>query len=87
MSGALVRATPETAWDIPAPPPKRIPADANPTFEVATIKVMVQTLLADRLQLTFHREKIELPVYGLHLLQDVHLYIYANPNRNAIRRI
>ena len=36
----LVRATPETAWEIPAPPPppKRIPADANPTFEVATIK-------------------------------------------------
>ena len=133
----LVRATPETAWDIPAPPPppKRIPADANPTFEVATIKptqegtrfsihptgsgelvatdaslaymikfayevhprqitkgpawldtdkydltakpdmegqpslkqmrVMVQKLLADRLQLTFHREKIELPVYAV----------------------
>jgi uncharacterized protein (TIGR03435 family) len=36
----LVRATQETAWEIPAPPPppKRIPADANPTFEVATIK-------------------------------------------------
>jgi uncharacterized protein (TIGR03435 family) len=133
----LVRATPETAWDIPAPPPplKRIPTDANPTFEVATIKptqegthfsihptrggelvatdaslaylikfayevhprqitkgpawldtdkydltakpdiegqpslkqmrVMVQKLLADRFQLTFHREKIELPVYAV----------------------
>ena len=133
----LVRTTPETAWDIPAPPPplKRIPADANPTFEVATIKptpegtrfsihptrsgelvatdaslaylikfayevnprqitkgpawldmdkydltakpdiegqpslkqmrVMVQKLLADRFQLTFHREKIELPVYAV----------------------
>jgi uncharacterized protein (TIGR03435 family) len=133
----LVRATQETAWDIPAPPPppKRIPADANPTFEVATIKptqegthfsihptrggelvatdaslaylikfayevhprqitkgpawldtdkydltakpdiegqpnlkqmrVMVQKLLADRFQLTFHREKIELPVYAV----------------------
>jgi uncharacterized protein (TIGR03435 family) len=133
----LVRATPETAWDIPAPPPppKRIPADANPTFEVATIKptqegthfsihptsggelvatdaslaylikfayevhprqitkapawletdkydltakpdiegqpslpqmrVMVQKLLADRFQLTFHREKINLPVYAV----------------------
>jgi uncharacterized protein (TIGR03435 family) len=133
----LVRATPETAWDIPAPPPppKRIPADANPTFEVATIKptqegtgfsihptnsgelvatdasvaylikfayevhprqimkgpawldtdkydltakpdmegqaslkqmrVMVQKLLADRFQLTFHREKIELPAYAV----------------------
>jgi uncharacterized protein (TIGR03435 family) len=133
----LVRATPETAWEIPAPPPppKRIPADANPTFEVATIKptqegtrfsihptnsgelvatdaslaylikfayevhprqitkgpawldtdkydltakpdmegqpslkqmrVMVQKLLADRFQLTFHREKIELHVYAV----------------------
>jgi uncharacterized protein (TIGR03435 family) len=133
----LVRATPETAWEIPAPPPppKRIPADANPTFEVATIKptqegthfsihptgsgelvatdaslaylikfayevhprqitkgpawldtdkydllakpdiegqpslkqmrVMVQKLLADRLQLTFHHEKVELPVYAV----------------------
>jgi uncharacterized protein (TIGR03435 family) len=133
----LVRATPETAWDIPAPPapPKRIPADANPTFDVATIKptqegtgfsihptnsgelvatdaslaylikfayevhprqimkgpawldtdkydltakpdmegqaslkqmrVMVQKLLADRFQLTFHREKIELPAYAV----------------------
>jgi uncharacterized protein (TIGR03435 family) len=133
----LVRATQETAWEIPAPPPppKRIPADANPTFEVATIKptqegthfsihptgsgelvatdaslaylikfayevnprqitkgpawldtdkydltakpdmegqpnlkqmrMMVQKLLADRFKLTFHREKIELPVYAL----------------------
>jgi len=36
----LVRATPETAWTIPEPPPppKRMAADANPAFEVATIK-------------------------------------------------
>ncbi|HXC94158.1 MAG TPA: TIGR03435 family protein [Edaphobacter sp.] len=36
----LVRATKETAWEIPAPPPplKLMPADADPTFEVATIK-------------------------------------------------
>jgi uncharacterized protein (TIGR03435 family) len=36
----FVRTTPETAWDIPAPPtpPKRMAADANPTFDVATIK-------------------------------------------------
>jgi uncharacterized protein (TIGR03435 family) len=133
----LVRATPETAWDIPTPPPapKRIPDDANPTFEVATIKptqegtrfsihptsggeliatdaslaylikfayelhprqitkgpawldmekydltakpdiegqpslkqmrAMVQKLLADRFQLSFHHEKIELPAYAV----------------------
>jgi uncharacterized protein (TIGR03435 family) len=36
----LTRATPETEWTIPAPPPKLPPMDANasPTFEVATIK-------------------------------------------------
>jgi uncharacterized protein (TIGR03435 family) len=36
----LVRATAETAWDIPAPPaaPKPMAADADPGFEVATIK-------------------------------------------------
>lgn len=34
------RATPETEWAMPAPPPKipPMPADAHPTFEVATIK-------------------------------------------------
>lgn len=36
----LTRATAETAWTIPEPPPppKRMAADANPAFEVATIK-------------------------------------------------
>jgi hypothetical protein len=36
----LARATPETAWAIPEPPPppRRMAADANPEFEVATIK-------------------------------------------------
>jgi len=36
----LKRATPETAWTIPEPPPRLPPmaADANPVFEVATIK-------------------------------------------------
>jgi len=36
----LVRATPETAWTIPEPPPppKPMAPDANPVFEVATIK-------------------------------------------------
>jgi len=34
------RATRETAWEIPTPPPPRksMPADADPSFEVATIK-------------------------------------------------
>ena len=34
------RATKEMAWEIPAPPPPRklMPADADPSFEVATIK-------------------------------------------------
>ena len=36
----LARATPETAWAIPEPPPppKRMAPNANPAFEVATIK-------------------------------------------------
>jgi uncharacterized protein (TIGR03435 family) len=36
----LTRATQQTAWAIPEPPPppKLVPADANPVFEVATIK-------------------------------------------------
>jgi uncharacterized protein (TIGR03435 family) len=36
----LVRVTPDTAWAIPEPPPKLPPmaADADPSFEVATIK-------------------------------------------------
>ena len=36
----LTRATPETAWTIPdpPPPPRQLKADANPVFEVATIK-------------------------------------------------
>lgn len=36
----LARSTPETAWEIPAPPPppKLMPANADPSFEVATIK-------------------------------------------------
>src|SRR3984885_9462736 len=36
----LARATPETAWAIPEPPPPpvRMAANANPSFEVATIK-------------------------------------------------
>lgn len=37
----LVRTTPETAWKIPEPPPppKMMPPDANPGFEVATVKL------------------------------------------------
>jgi len=133
----LTRATPETAWTIPEPPPKLKPMapDADPKFEVATIKpsrpdaqgkafrvmgrrfstintsvtdlikfaygvhprqivggpewmgadkfditaqpdgegqpndkqwkTMVQKLLADRFQLTFHQDKKELSVYAI----------------------
>jgi bla regulator protein blaR1 len=133
----LTKATPETAWTIPEPPPPptQMPADAKPGFEVATIKpalpgrgfsllvnrsgmlnttsttvadlikfaydlhprqitkgpswleserydvtakpdvggmpnpeqlkMMIQQLLADRFQLTFHREKKELSVYAI----------------------
>jgi uncharacterized protein (TIGR03435 family) len=141
----LVRATPETAWAIPEPPPppRLMPADAKPTFEVATIKpsrpeaqgrsilvgrggtnlftttnttlhdlivfaygvharqvtggpgwlendrydlmgkpdvpgspsvtqltTMVQKLLEERFQLTFHREKKELSAYAISLAKN-----------------
>jgi uncharacterized protein (TIGR03435 family) len=37
---SLVRATPETKWGVPGPgrPTRRMPPDADPAFEVATIK-------------------------------------------------
>jgi uncharacterized protein (TIGR03435 family) len=40
MTLILLRTTPETAWDVPKPPapPKPMAPDANPAFEVATIK-------------------------------------------------
>ena len=40
FSLVLERATPETEWTLPTPPPKipQMAADANPGFEVATIK-------------------------------------------------
>jgi uncharacterized protein (TIGR03435 family) len=137
MTLNLVRTTPETAWEVPKPPPppKAMAPDANPSFEVATIKpnegpgggkgfgirgrtfssfhtsltdlimfaydvhskqivngpdwidkdkfdvtfvpdtegtpsnkqwkTMLQKLLADRFQLTFHHDKRELSVYVL----------------------
>ncbi len=40
LTMTLARATPETEWTIPAPPPPVVPmkADADPSLEVATIK-------------------------------------------------
>ncbi len=40
MTLILVRTTPQTAWDVPKPPPppKPMAADADPAFDVATIK-------------------------------------------------
>jgi uncharacterized protein (TIGR03435 family) len=152
----LVHASPETAWEIPAPPPppKRIPDDANPTFEVATIKptqegthftihptgsgeliandvslaylikfayevsprqitkgpawldtdkydlkakpdiegqpslkqmrAMVGKLLAERFQLKFHHDKLELPVYAVTVLKGGPKLTVndSNPNGN-----
>jgi uncharacterized protein (TIGR03435 family) len=45
------------AYDIVAKPPADTPASQIP--------LMLQALLADRFQLTFHREKKDLPVYAL----------------------
>jgi uncharacterized protein (TIGR03435 family) len=140
----LVRATPETAWTIPEPPPppKTMAADAKPQFEVSTIKpskpderwsllvnrsgmmnttntsladlikfaydlhekqiaggpawmetdkfdvtgkpdtegipnptqlkMMVQKMLAERFELSFHREQRELSVYAITIAKGGH---------------
>lgn len=55
MPLVLTKATTETAWEIPeAPaPPKMMPANANPSFDVATIKPNISG--GDRMQqLTMH---------------------------------
>lgn len=156
----LVRATNETAWSIPEPPPPQKPmaADANPVFEVATIKPskpeegfsllvgrrgggansltssgtslsflmqfaysvharqieggpswfesekyditakpdhegipnasqlrgMMQKLLADRFELTFHREKKELPVYAITVLKTGPKLAKSDPGRGNL---
>ena len=151
----LKRATPETTWAIPEPPPplKAMAADANPSFEVATIKpsdpdrpgrlfrvqpgrfstinttlndligfayglharqvtgvpdwvgtqkydldgkpdgegqpndaqwkTMVQKLLADRFQLTFHHEKKELSVYALVVAKGGSKIVKSEGNPNG----
>jgi uncharacterized protein (TIGR03435 family) len=151
----LVRATPETAWAIPEPPPppKVMAANADPAFEVSTIKpsrpegrfsllvnrsgmlnttatslsdlikfaygvhprqitggpdwietekydvtakpdtegipnveqlrVMMQKLLADRFQLSFHRAQRELSVYAITVIKSGHK-LSKNESGNAL---
>jgi uncharacterized protein (TIGR03435 family) len=51
-------------WDLYAKPDK----PGKPTL--ATLKVMLQKLLADRFQLEFHREKRELSVYAIRVAKS-----------------
>ena len=77
----LVRATSETAWEIPAPrpPPKSMAPDADPSFEVATIKPSTPGNFTKIIRLngrsyqtqnTSLADLIEV-AYGLHLKQIV----------------
>ena len=77
----LVRATQETAWEIPAPrpPPKPMAPDADPSFEVATIKPSApgssfKTIRVNgRSYQTQHTSLADLieVAYGVHLKQIV----------------
>ena len=77
----LSRATPETAWEIPKPPPPVPPmaADADPSFEVATIKPSVPNrpgkgfgFRADRFRtINTNLNDLIAFAYGLHAKQIV----------------
>jgi uncharacterized protein (TIGR03435 family) len=81
MSLDLARATPQTAWAIPEPPPppKRMAADANPAFEVATIKPsdpsrpgkVVTVRGADVIAINNTLSDLIMLAYGLHSKQII----------------
>lgn len=86
----LVKATKEIAWEIPAPrrPPKPMAADANPSFEVATIKPSASGHATKiirvngrvyQTQNTSLADLIEV-AYGLHLKQIVEapVWVYSD---------
>src|SRR5262249_30061294 len=69
----LIRATAGTAWTIPepAPSPKPMAADANPSFEVATIKLsrpddqrLPTIQIQDRRLLTWNKSVMNLITYA-----------------------
>ncbi len=75
----LSRATPETAWAIPEPPPppRRMAANANPAFEVATIKPsdparpgkLFTTRGSEVITINTSLSDIIMTAYGLHARQ------------------
>jgi uncharacterized protein (TIGR03435 family) len=77
----FVRATKEAAWDIPAPsaPPKPMAKDANPSFEVATLKPSLPDgsgkylRVAGRRYMTHNTSLVDLMevAYGVHPRQIV----------------
>jgi uncharacterized protein (TIGR03435 family) len=81
MALDLVRATPATAWAIPEPPPppKRMTANANPAFEVATIKPsdpsrpgkVVTVRGADVITINTTLSDLIVMAYGLHSKQII----------------
>jgi uncharacterized protein (TIGR03435 family) len=92
----LVRATPETAWAIPEPPPppKLMAADADPSFEVATIKPSNpdrpgNSILVDRTGMltTTNTTLKELVIftYGIHPVQVENLPAWAETEKFDIQ--
>jgi uncharacterized protein (TIGR03435 family) len=77
----LERATPDTAWTIPAPPPRLPPmaADAHPAFEVATIKPGP----AGSRQMGFRMRGAELSIQNLSL-EDVIKFAWQVQSREIV---
>jgi uncharacterized protein (TIGR03435 family) len=90
----LTRATPETAWTIPDPPPPtpRMAANANPVFEVATIKPSAPGRQgkgftvrdADVLTINTSLSDLITMAYGLHSRQIVGLPAWAETDKYDI---
>jgi uncharacterized protein (TIGR03435 family) len=87
----FVRATKETAWEIPAPPPplKPMAADADPSFEVTTLKPSLPDgsgkylRVAGRRYVTHNTSLADLieVAYGVHLRQIASAPDWVNDER------
>jgi len=90
MPLALERATTETEWAIPEPP-KKMAADANPTFEVATIKPTAPDTPASHKYLTVQGNRLISSnfsladyisfAYGTHAKQLIGLPAWADTDK------
>ena len=95
---ALVKATPETAWEIPTPKPPEKPmaADADPSFDVATIKpnpsggASIQQLTMNGRDFVVRNGSLDDLItfaYGIHINQLVGSPSWADSDRYDIHGI